>query len=110
MSQHVYRFAPSSNGHLHLGHALSAMINFDLARVTRGRFLLRIEDIDKARCRPEFEAAIFEDLAWLGLEWEEPVWRQSEHLDDYRAALDRLSAQGLVYARDRKSTRLNSSH
>ena len=98
MSQHVYRFAPSSNGHLHLGHALSALMNFDLAQATRGRFLLRIEDIDKARCRPEYEAAIFEDLAWLGLEWEEPVWRQSDHLDDYRAALERLSDQGLLYA------------
>jgi len=98
MSQHVYRFAPSSNGYLHLGHALSAIMNFDLARATRGRFLVRIEDIDKARCRPEYEAAIFEDLAWLGLEWEEPVWRQSDHLDDYDAARRRLSEQGLIYA------------
>ena len=83
----VFRFAPSPNGYLHLGHALSALINFDMARAAGGRLLLRIEDIDATRCRPEFEAAIYEDLAWLGLAWEEPVRRQSEHLADYRAAL-----------------------
>src|SRR5215469_11001154 len=92
------RFAPSPNGHLHLGHAYSALINFDSARARRGRFLLRIEDIDATRCRPEYEAAIYEDLAWLGLGWEAPVRRQSEHFAGYRAAIDRLSAQGLVYA------------
>jgi glutamyl-Q tRNA(Asp) synthetase len=91
----VFRFAPSPNGHLHLGHALSALLNHDMARAAGGRFLLRIEDIDASRCRPEFEAAILEDLAWLGLAWEEPVRRQSEHLDAYRAALGRLG--GLVY-------------
>ncbi|QWG19148.1 tRNA glutamyl-Q(34) synthetase GluQRS [Bradyrhizobium sediminis] len=93
----VFRFAPSPNGHLHLGHAFSAMLNFDLARQSGGRFLLRIEDIDATRCRPEFEAAIYQDLGWLGITWETPVRRQSEHLADYRAALEKLSAEGLVY-------------
>ncbi len=93
----VFRFAPSPNGHLHLGHALSALLNADLARAAGGRLLLRIEDIDEARCRPEYEAAIYEDLAWLGLQWEQPVRRQSEHYDDYRAALATLEKQGLVY-------------
>jgi glutamyl-Q tRNA(Asp) synthetase len=97
MRQPVFRFAPSPNGHLHLGHALSALIDFEMARAAGGRFLLRIEDIDATRCRPEFEAAIFEDLAWIGIAWEEPVRRQSEHLEDYRAALAKLEAQGLVY-------------
>ncbi len=93
----VFRFAPSPNGTLHLGHALSALLNADMARAAGGRLLLRIEDIDEARCRPEFEAAIYEDLAWLGIEWEKPPWRQSEHYDDYRAALRMLDAMGLVY-------------
>jgi glutamyl-Q tRNA(Asp) synthetase len=93
----VFRFAPSPNGYLHLGHALSALLNADMARAARGRLLLRIEDIDATRCRPEYEAAIYEDLAWLGLTWEQPVWRQSEHGDDYRRALARLEAMGLVY-------------
>lgn len=93
----VFRFAPSPNGFLHLGHAYSALLNFDRARETGGRLLLRIEDIDATRCRPEFEAAIYEDLAWLGIDWETPVRRQSEHLADYRAALEKLSALGLVY-------------
>jgi glutamyl-Q tRNA(Asp) synthetase len=93
----VFRFAPSPNGYLHLGHALSALINADRARAAGGRLLLRIEDIDAGRCRPEFEAAIDDDLAWLGLQWEQPVWRQSEHLDDYRAALATLEAMGLIY-------------
>jgi glutamyl-Q tRNA(Asp) synthetase len=97
MSGPVFRFAPSPNGFLHLGHALSALINFDMARAVGGRLLLRIEDIDRARCRPEYEAAIYEDLAWLGIAWEEPVRRQSEHFDDYQAALARLEASGLVY-------------
>jgi glutamyl-Q tRNA(Asp) synthetase len=97
MSSLVCRFAPSPNGYLHLGHALSGLMNFDLARAADGRFLLRIEDIDRARCRAEFEAAIYEDLAWLGVAWERPVRRQSEHLDDYRAALARLEALGLIY-------------
>lgn len=97
MTRPVFRFAPSPNGHLHLGHALSALINFDMARAIGGRFLLRIEDIDGTRCRPEFEAAIVEDLAWLGVEWEEPVRRQSEQFDQYRAALDTLDARKLAY-------------
>jgi glutamyl-Q tRNA(Asp) synthetase len=93
----VFRFAPSPNGYLHLGHAFSALLNHDLARQTGGRLLLRIEDIDATRCRPEFEAAIVEDLAWLGIGWETPVRRQSEHLADYRDAIERLAAQGLLY-------------
>src|SRR2546430_11689590 len=97
MPPSAFRFAPSPNGYLHLGHAYSALLNFDLARRTGGRFLLRIEDIDPTRCRPEFEAAIYEDLAWLGIAWELPVRRQSEHLSDYREAVEKLSAQGLVY-------------
>jgi glutamyl-Q tRNA(Asp) synthetase len=93
----VFRFAPSPNGYLHLGHAFSALLNFDQARQTGGRFLLRIEDIDATRCRPEFEVAIYEDLAWLGISWENPVRRQSEHLADYRTAVEKLSGQGLLY-------------
>jgi glutamyl-Q tRNA(Asp) synthetase len=93
----VFRFAPSPNGYLHLGHAFSALLNFDLARERGGRFLLRIEDIDATRCRPEFEAAIYEDLAWLGISWETPVRRQSEHLARYREVVEQLSAQGLIY-------------
>src|SRR5947207_9848894 len=93
----VFRFAPSPNGYLHLGHAYSALLNFDLARQSCGWLLLRIEDIDPARCRPEFEAAIYEDLAWLGIAWERPVRRQSAHLSDYRSAHETLSAQGLVF-------------
>jgi glutamyl-Q tRNA(Asp) synthetase len=93
--QPVFRFAPSPNGYLHLGHALSALLNFEMARQAGGRFLLRIEDIDASRCRPEYEAAIYEDLAWLGLTWEEPVRRQSGHLDAYADALKRL--EDLLY-------------
>jgi glutamyl-Q tRNA(Asp) synthetase len=93
----VFRFAPSPNGYLHLGHACSALLNFDLARRTGGRFLLRIEDIDPTRCRPEFETAIYQDLDWLGVAWEEPARRQSRHLADYRDAVERLSARGLLY-------------
>jgi glutamyl-Q tRNA(Asp) synthetase len=93
----VFRFAPSPNGFLHLGHACSALLNFDAAQRLGGRFLLRIEDIDPTRCRSEFEAAIYEDLGWLGITWETPVRRQSDHLADYRAALDRLAALGLLY-------------
>ncbi|MCS0504925.1 tRNA glutamyl-Q(34) synthetase GluQRS [Ancylobacter mangrovi] len=100
MTDHVrpiFRFAPSPNGLLHLGHARSALLNAAMARAQGGRLLLRIEDIDPSRCRPEFEAAILEDLAWLGLDWEQPVRRQSEHLDDHARALERLAAMGLVY-------------
>jgi glutamyl-Q tRNA(Asp) synthetase len=93
----VFRFAPSPNGYLHLGHAYSALLNFDLARQAGGRFLLRIEDIDAFRCRPEFETAIYQDLAWLGIAWEHPVRRQSEHFAFYRDAIEKLFAEGLVY-------------
>ena len=91
------RFAPSPTGFLHKGHALSALTAARIARKGGGRFILRIEDIDAERRRPEFEAAIYEDLAWLGLEWDQPVRRQSEHLEDYAAALDGLRERGLVY-------------
>ncbi|GIK47493.1 MAG: tRNA glutamyl-Q(34) synthetase GluQRS [Alphaproteobacteria bacterium] len=93
----VTRFAPSPTGYLHLGHALSALTAFDAARAANGRFLLRIEDIDLGRARPEFEAAIYEDLAWLGLSWEEPVRRQSEHMAEYAEPLQDLIGRGLVY-------------
>lgn len=93
----VTRFAPSPTGLLHLGHAYSAMIAHDAAKAAGGRFLLRIEDIDTGRCRPEFEDAIYKDLAWLGLTWGTPVRRQSDHFDDYRAALARLDADDLLY-------------
>lgn len=91
------RFAPSPTGWLHLGHAYAALFAWQQARETDGRFLVRLEDIDAARSRPEYEQALFEDLAWLGLDWEKPVRRQSEHFADYQAALDRLSALGLLY-------------
>ncbi len=91
------RFAPSPTGMLHRGHAYSALTAFTAARAAGGQFILRIEDIDRTRCRPEFEAAIVEDLAWLGLEWEQPARRQSDHMADYRAALDDLCARRLVY-------------
>src|SRR5262249_39011137 len=93
----VTRFAPSPTGRLHLGHAHSALVGWRAARAAGGRFLLRIEDIDPTRCREEFVVAILEGLAWLGLDWDGAVRRQSEHLDDYRAALDRLEAMGLIY-------------
>jgi glutamyl-Q tRNA(Asp) synthetase len=93
----VTRFAPSPTGLLHLGHAYAALFAFEAAREVGGRFLLRIEDIDRGRCRPEFAAAIEEDLDWLGLSWERPVRRQSEHMADYRSALDRLEAMRLLY-------------
>jgi glutamyl-Q tRNA(Asp) synthetase len=97
MSAPVFRFAPSPNGYLHLGHALSAMLNFDMACAAGGRFLLRMEDIDAARCRAHYADAICEDLRWLGLVWEEPVRRQSTHFDDYRSGLARLEALRLIY-------------
>jgi len=97
MTDVVTRFAPSPTGHLHLGHAHSALFGWRAARDAGGRFLLRIEDIDPNRCRPEFERDLIEDLAWLGLRWEQPVRRQSDHLDDYRAALARLQDLGVVY-------------
>lgn len=93
----VFRFAPSPNGRLHLGHALSALLNADMAEKMGGRLLLRMEDIDLTRCTPELEQAVFDDLAWLGIPFEVPVRRQSEHFPLYREALDRLQAMGLVY-------------
>lgn len=93
----TFRFAPSPNGELHLGHAYSALLNQQTAARAGGRLLLRVEDIDVTRCTPEFEAGIFRDLKWLGLDWEEPVRRQSEHFSGYKAVLDRLIAEELVY-------------
>ena len=93
----VFRFAPSPNGALHLGHALSALLNSGMAQATGGRFLLRIEDIDVARCTPEFETAMLEDLGWLGLTWEKPVRRQSDHFGEYDQVLQKLIKAGLVY-------------
>jgi glutamyl-Q tRNA(Asp) synthetase len=93
----TFRFAPSPNGELHLGHAYSALLNFDLAQRHGGRFLLRVEDVDLTRSRPEHVAGIFDQLAWLGIAWEEPVRRQSEHFADYLAAAAKLLADGLLY-------------
>jgi glutamyl-Q tRNA(Asp) synthetase len=97
MAPYVTRFAPSPTGYLHLGHAFAALYAADLARESGGRFLMRIEDTDRTRARPEFEAAISEDLTWLGLTWEEPVRRQSEHFDDYAEALSSLKTMGCAY-------------
>jgi glutamyl-Q tRNA(Asp) synthetase len=97
MYTRILRFAPSPNGHLHLGHAYSALLNDDMARERGGRLLLRIEDIDTQRCRPDYEAAIYDDLRWLGIAWEEPVRRQSEHFADYAAAIAKLEARDLLY-------------
>jgi glutamyl-Q tRNA(Asp) synthetase len=93
----VTRFAPSPTGYLHLGHVRSALEGWRAARQAGGRFLLRLEDIDHTRCRAEYAAAIVEDLAWLGLDWDGPIRRQSEHFADYRAALAQLEAEGLLY-------------
>lgn len=93
----VTRFAPSPTGLLHAGHAWSALFSHDAATQEGGRFLLRIEDIDFTRCRPEFETALFDDLAWLGITWEQPVRRQSDHLADYAAAAQRLQSMNLLY-------------
>jgi glutamyl-Q tRNA(Asp) synthetase len=98
MSQpNVTRFAPSPTGYLHLGHVRSALEGWRAARCTGGRFLLRLEDIDQTRCRDEYAAAILDDLAWLGLSWDGPVRKQSEHFDDYRDALNRLEMMGVLY-------------
>lgn len=97
MTAFITRFAPSPTGRLHLGHAFSALTAFEAARAADGRMRLRIEDIDAARSKPEFEAGIYEDLTWLGIDWPEPVRRQSDHLADYARALDLLIDQGLVY-------------
>ncbi len=92
------RFAPSPTGYLHMGHAFSALTAFDAAQVNGGDFILRIEDIDHTRCRSPFETAIYEDLSWLGLSWQTPVLRQSEHLADYTEALEKLQGMGVLYA------------
>ncbi|RUM97744.1 tRNA glutamyl-Q(34) synthetase GluQRS [Pseudaminobacter arsenicus] len=97
MNTPVFRFAPSPNGELHLGHAYSALLNARMVETSGGRFLLRIEDIDVTRCTPEFEAGIFRDLAWLGIEWEQPVRRQSDHFEAYESLLQRLIREELVY-------------
>jgi glutamyl-Q tRNA(Asp) synthetase len=97
MTRPIFRFAPSPNGELHLGHAYSALLNAEMARKGGGRLLLRIEDIDTARCTPEFEAGIYRDLEWLGIEWEKPARRQSEHFAEYSKLLDRLIKDELVY-------------
>ncbi|CAO3351874.1 tRNA glutamyl-Q(34) synthetase GluQRS [Azospirillum melinis] len=97
MSDLVTRFAPSPTGHLHLGHAHSALFGWTAARSAAGRFLLRIEDIDPNRCRPDHERDLIEDLAWLGLDWDGPIRRQSDHFDDFRAALARLESLGMLY-------------
>ena len=96
-SRPILRFAPSPNGYLHLGHAYSALFTWRAAAQCGGVALLRSEDIDTGRCKPEFVAAIFADLAWLGLSWPEPVWRQSQRFPVYAAAAERLKAQGLLY-------------
>ncbi|MGO6900369.1 glutamate--tRNA ligase family protein, partial [Rhizobium ruizarguesonis] len=93
----VFRFAPSPNGPLHLGHALSALLNRDMAEAEQARLLLRIEDIDQTRCTPEFESGILRDLEWLVINWESPVRRQSDHFPEYQAALHTLIERGLVY-------------
>ncbi len=97
MAAFVTRFAPSPTGFLHLGHAFSALTAYAAAQAAGGRFILRIEDIDQTRVRPEYERAIYDDLTWLGVDWVRPVRRQSEHRADYRAALERLREQGLLY-------------
>ena len=97
MAVPVFRFAPSPNGLLHLGHAYSALLNDEMARTAEGRFLLRMEDTDLTRCRPHFVEAMFADLRWLGLSWEEPVRFQRAHFDDYDRNLARLRAMGAVY-------------
>lgn len=97
MGEFVTRFAPSPTGYLHLGHAASAFHVWEAARAAGGRVLLRIEDIDQTRCGPEFEAAILQDLEWMGLHWDGPVRRQSDHFADYEAVLEKLRARGLIY-------------
>jgi glutamyl-Q tRNA(Asp) synthetase len=97
MNPVVTRFAPSPTGRLHIGHAFSALFGFNRARDAGGIFILRIEDIDEGRCRPEFEQGIFDDLRWLGLSWPEPVRRQSDYMDDYKEALHKLSDLDLLY-------------
>jgi glutamyl-Q tRNA(Asp) synthetase len=108
MYSRILRFAPSPNGYLHLGHAYSALLNHDLAREYGGRLLLRIEDIDPTRCRPDYEEAIYEDLHWLGVSWQQPVRRQSDHFADYAAALAQLETQSLLYPSFESRSELNA--
>jgi glutamyl-Q tRNA(Asp) synthetase len=108
MHTQILRFAPSPNGYLHLGHAYSALLNHDLAHKLDGQLNLRIDDLDTARCQPQYETAIYEDLAWLGISWSEPVRRQSEHFDDYRAAIAKLEAERLLYAGFESRTEINA--
>jgi glutamyl-Q tRNA(Asp) synthetase len=108
MYTRILRFAPSPNGYLHLGHAYSALLNADMARESAGRLLLRIEDIDPQRCRPEYETAIYEDLRWLGISWQEPARRQSESFSDYRAAVAKLEADGLIYPSFESRSEINA--
>src|SRR5580704_6450052 len=108
MYTRIFRFAPSPNGYLHLGHAYSALLNHDMAREAGGRLLLRIEDIDPQRCRPEYETAIYEDLRWLGISWREPVRRQSENFPDYQAAVAKLEADGLIYPSFESRSEINA--
>jgi glutamyl-Q tRNA(Asp) synthetase len=108
MYTRILRFAPSPNGYLHLGHAYSALLNSDMAREAGGRLLLRMEDIDAPRCRPEYETAIYEDLDWLGVAWQEPVRRQSEHFDDYQSALAKLEVQDLLYPSFESRSEINA--
>jgi glutamyl-Q tRNA(Asp) synthetase len=108
MYSRILRFAPSPNGYLHLGHAYSALLNHDRARELGGRLLVRVEDIDASRCRPDYEQAIYDDLSWLGVTWQQPVRRQSEHFADYAAAIDTLNAQGLLYPSFESRSELNA--
>jgi glutamyl-Q tRNA(Asp) synthetase len=96
------RFAPSPTGYLHLGHAFSALTAYESAQAAGGEFILRIEDIDHTRSRPQYEAEIYEDLAWLGVEWEKSVLRQRNHLADYQDILEKFKEMGLLYA-DRRT-------
>jgi glutamyl-Q tRNA(Asp) synthetase len=104
----TFRFAPSPNGYLHLGHAYSALLNYDMARASGAQLLLRIEDIDPQRCRPEYETAIYEDLRWLGISWQEPVRRQSENFFDYRAVVAELEADRLIYPSFESRSEINA--
>jgi glutamyl-Q tRNA(Asp) synthetase len=106
----VFRFAPSPNGHLHLGHAASALLNQKMAKACGGRLLVRVEDIDTTRCTPEFARDALEDLEWLGIEFEKPVRVQSQHLGDYHKAIGRLQDMGLLYACSCTRSELKNAH
>jgi glutamyl-Q tRNA(Asp) synthetase len=108
MYTRIFRFAPSPNGYLHLGHAYSALLNAHMAREAGGRLLLRIEDIDPQRCRPEYETEIYEDLRWLGISWQEPARRQSANFPDYKAAIAKLETNGLIYPSFESRSEINA--